>query len=412
LGLVFLVTLMALYNGPIMVSAVPVLGELFVAGWMALASVLVPVFGGLLGLTEPIAMSVADSGDSLWSHVQLFGFAVISAFVALVAAALDRGRIDHARLYAGLRVFLRYALALAMFRYGFAKLVGSQFMAPNPITLSRTYGDSSPMGLLWTFMGYSPAYQAFTGLAEIAAGVLLLSRRTTALGSLLACGVLANVVMLNLCYDVPVKQFSAQLLLIAVILVLHDAGRLVDVFVRNRPVAAEPDPPGPGRTRQRAAWAAKGAFVTLVVVNVVRAHLMTAEMQAQAVRGPLYGAWEVEFFALDGEERRLRPDDAVRWRQLVIPAYPWALVRPVRGDATAFGYAYDETAGRLTLTEHRDGEAHDYVLRASQPTPDQLVLSGPIAQGDLHARLWRVPDDTSVLMARTFRWIQEGNFNR
>ena len=38
------------------------------------------------------------------------------------------------------------------------------------------------MGLLWTFMGHSPAYSAFTGAAEALAGALLLFRRTTLLG--------------------------------------------------------------------------------------------------------------------------------------------------------------------------------------------------------------------------------------
>ncbi len=37
---------------------------------------------------------------------------------------------------------------------------------------------------LWTFMGYSTTYSTFTGIAEVAAGLFLFSRKTTTLGTL------------------------------------------------------------------------------------------------------------------------------------------------------------------------------------------------------------------------------------
>jgi hypothetical protein len=38
--------------------------------------------------------------------------------------------------------------------------------------LLKPYGESSPMGLLWTFMGYSTGYNLFTGGAEALGGLL------------------------------------------------------------------------------------------------------------------------------------------------------------------------------------------------------------------------------------------------
>jgi hypothetical protein len=40
-----------------------------------------------------------------------------------------------------------------MLVYGFIKVFPTQFHLPGPGRLVQPYGDSSPMALLWTFMG-------------------------------------------------------------------------------------------------------------------------------------------------------------------------------------------------------------------------------------------------------------------
>ena len=54
--------------------------------------------------------------------------------------------------------------------YGFAKVIPSQFTTPGLGRLLTPYGDSSPMGLVWTFMGFSPVFTIFTGAAEALGG--------------------------------------------------------------------------------------------------------------------------------------------------------------------------------------------------------------------------------------------------
>lgn len=101
------------------------------------------------------------------------------------------------------------------------------------------------MRLLWTFMGFSRAYCIFAGAAECLGGALLFFRRTTLLGAVLLLGVLGNVVLLNFCYDVPVKLFSTFLLFLAAYLAWPDARRLADFFLLNKLI--EPADPGAPR---------------------------------------------------------------------------------------------------------------------------------------------------------------------
>src|SRR5262249_34050070 len=80
-----------------------------------------------------------------------------------------------------------------------------------------------------------PAYTVFSGMVEVTGGALLLFRRTTSLGAIVSGGALLNIVLLNFCYDVPVKLYSTNLLLMCIYLLAPDMRRLINVLVLNRP---------------------------------------------------------------------------------------------------------------------------------------------------------------------------------
>src|SRR4029078_1905598 len=122
-------------------------------------------------------------------------------------------------------------------------------------------------GFAWTFLGFSIPYEIFAGTAETLSATLLLFRRTRTLGALIGAGVLTNVFMLNMSFDIPVKQYSAHLLLMCVFLVALDRERLLNVFLRARAGAPAPqkDLFTPPRARA-AAWIA-GIALTLWMVG-------------------------------------------------------------------------------------------------------------------------------------------------
>jgi hypothetical protein len=178
------------------------------------------------------------SGDTLLNYIQVLVDAVIALGGTFVWTALDRRRREYQVLYAWLRLLVRFSLAFTMLLYGFAKIIPTQFGPPGLNRLMETYGASSPMGLLWTFMGASPVYTQFTGLVETIAGLLLLFRPTALLGSLICIGVTLNIVLLNFCYDVPVKLFSTHLLLMSIFLTIPYWPALWRFFILHQP--AEP----------------------------------------------------------------------------------------------------------------------------------------------------------------------------
>jgi hypothetical protein len=62
-----------------------------------------------------------------------------------------------------------------MIIYGMVKVIPVQMHYPALTRLLQTFGTLSPMGVLWASMGSAPAYEIFTGCAEVAGGLLLIA---------------------------------------------------------------------------------------------------------------------------------------------------------------------------------------------------------------------------------------------
>ena len=146
--------------------------------------VVVPWVGEhVLHLPGPFTEIANGSGDQMYDYVLLFCIAIVAAVATIVWSWLDRNRKNYRVLYEWLRLFVRIVVAVAMISYGANKLFRMQFPEPGLAKFVDTYGQSSPMGLLWAFMGTSRAYSFFGGVGEMLGGLLLLVPRFTKLGS-------------------------------------------------------------------------------------------------------------------------------------------------------------------------------------------------------------------------------------
>src|SRR5665213_1532056 len=241
----------------------------------------------------------SGSGDTTYNWELVSLYLALAAVAALVWSLLDRRRHEYERLYAWLRLLVRFVLALTMLTYGIDKVIPVQF---GPLTLSRfamPFGALTPMGVLWAFMAASPGYTMFTGSIETIAGILLLVPRLTTLGALVAAAALTNIFALNLFYDVPVKLFSFHLLLFAVFLTLPDIPRLTNILLLKR--TAQPAPSillfRDGRFEKAFAWAAivLAAAYVLISVPVGLQHYRQYLAQIDE-KAPFYGVWIVDEF--------------------------------------------------------------------------------------------------------------------
>jgi hypothetical protein len=267
------------------------------------------------------------------------------------------------------------------------------------------------MGLLWTFMGASAPYTTFAGLTEWLGGVLLVFRRTALLGALVCIGALTNVVMLNFCYDVPVKLFSSHLLAMAVFLVAPDLWRLANLFVLNRPVPPAPDP---RLIRRR--WLRMAALTLQVLFAAGFSIYMMYSAQVQlaeyySARSPLRGIWNVDQLRVDGQAGPPPGAEALQWRRVVFD-YPTVLAIQLTSESRRrYWLALDAAKKTLALTK-RDDPAWKSALSYQQPAPGRLMLEGTFEGHKVQASLHRVEESKFLLLNRGFHWVSEFPFNR
>lgn len=379
------------------IPGVPWLSEKYIRIWHAL----VPwVAIHLFKLSGPVTVypAVNGSGDTTLDYVEELCIVGVALFAAVLWSLLDFRRAEYRRLHFYLRVYTRYALSFTLFGYGFAKVIPTQFIFPTFGRLVEPLGEFSPMGLLWNFMGYSTAYIIFSGLAEVTGATLLLFRRTATLGAMASAAVLLNVVMLNFCYDVPVKLYSLNLLLMAIFLMIPDLGRLANLLVLNRPT----EPAKLSLPELDVRWVKIGAIV-FQVLFVGYFLYGTVKEAWQGYRGfvlnrpkaPIYGLYEVESFT------PLATDATTRWRRVVIQSPAALTVRMMDDSSHVFNTEYNAAKSSVTIDKKS-------LFSYTRPDTEHVVL-----QGDSQViKLKRIDPSKFLLVNRGFHWINERPFNR
>ncbi|MBS0196088.1 MAG: hypothetical protein JSR77_04965 [Planctomycetes bacterium] len=408
------------YLFPFPLNQIPGVASLFLwydKSWEAF----VPWFAeNVLHLANPITVMPNGSGDTTFNYVQVLAYVIIAVGATFLWSLLHRAH-SYPRLNGLLRVYLRYALGGILLGYGFSKVFKSQFPTPGPERLLETYGESSPMGILWAFMGASTPYTIFAGAAEVVGALLLFCRRTATLGALVSAGVMLNVVMLNLCYDVPVKLFSSHLLMMAIWIALPDLGQLLNVLVLHKPTSPRPWKwPAMPRWQKAALGTVQTAFVLYAVGGgVVQGYYGWRTYGDGAPLPNLYGVYEVQTFELNGKELSPLQTDTNRWRRFFVTRWGGVGIQSMTDTVAWFNMQDDSPNSKVSLTsggnkrnQTSESLTQTFTLSYERPAENTLVLSGEFQGVQIRARLNRRTDQSFLLLSRGFHWINEYPFNR
>jgi hypothetical protein len=181
-------------------------------------------------------VEATGSGDTTLNYVGTVLNLLLASLFSFLVWCFSKRKIDSWKVFVIVGICARCYLAFCCISYGFSKVLGKQFPGLTYFRLAESYGDSTPMGLFWTFMSGSKPYTIFCGWLEVLSGYLLLFKRTKTIGGLLSVAVLAQIVMINLCYDVPVKLFSIHLLLMSLFILDDDLKNLFKFLVLRQSV--------------------------------------------------------------------------------------------------------------------------------------------------------------------------------
>jgi hypothetical protein len=347
------------------------------------------------------AVSYAGFGpEKARDYVQCAIIAFIAAVVALAWPAMDRKSRAYPQLYAWMRLLLRGYLIVALLPFALDKIIPVQFPSPLLGQLTRRVGELTPAALLWTFMGASTPYQIIGGMAEMTAVILLIFRRTAALGAIVMTAVMSNVVAINFCYDLGVKLYSSHLLAMSVFLAFPLTRALADLFVYHRAALIEAEPRIIS-SRPLRWFVISSATACLIWFGTTTAHDYWSGYKRMLSwrNAPLYGAYDVE-------SAPATIGGAAPWVGVVVQS-PTAFAFE-RADRSAGWYlsAYDPGAHVVALSDPKS-KAPVGTLSYSRPDGSHVLLDGTIS-GHRVSILLRPADPSRFrLVNHGFHWTHE-----
>ncbi|MBS1933139.1 MAG: DoxX family membrane protein, partial [Bacteroidetes bacterium] len=330
----------------------------------------------ILHLANPITIFTNGSGDTTYDYVALFTFFMLSILATIIWSVLDRRRASYVKTHIALRILIRYILGFYMISYGFYKVFHLQMLSPYLTQLVQPFGDKSPMGLAWSFVGYSKGFSAFTGWGEVVGGLLLFFRRTTTLGSLLVIVVISNVVAINFFYDVPVKLFSSMLLLMAVFLLAPDAGRLWDVLYRNRPTYPRQTKYFFTGTITKIAWLVlKIFFIGMAIYTTLNTVQKGNKQYGDSRTLPhYYGIYNVSSWVKNKDTVPPLLTDPSRWKRLILQFPGYATVYKMNDSSKNYVFEVDSTF--KTATIYPQGDTTQKSKLSIQGDSSTLMIAG------------------------------------
>ncbi|WP_214225172.1 DoxX family protein [Pedobacter sp. B4-66] len=298
-------------------------------------------FYDLFKLTKYAPQFFSLTGYANWGVA-----AVLAAIGTLIWGNLKR-EFDYNSLYYGLRVILRYRLAIGIIAYGFIKLFPLQMPYPSLSNLHTNYGDFFAWKIYFHTVGIAQPYEVFLGFVEILAGLLLFFRRTATFGSGLILGFIGNVVVANIAYDAGEQVYSLYLVVIALFLFVYDVPRLYSLLALERQTIANKFTPifvTKGIRNLRIVL--KTAFAAFVILlgGATYANYSKAPYKIPRSKGlaGTYGYYNVREFRFNNQLIPYSTTDPNRWQNVVFEK--WATIsikiaRPIKLDpSTGDGY--------------------------------------------------------------------------
>lgn len=333
-----------------------------------------------------LVLIIAILGAALWGH-------------------LDRQRRQYDVLYYWLRVLLRYRLAIGLIGYGLLQLFPVQFPKPTLSDLHTNYGDFLQWKLYYLTNGIAHAnYEQAIGLLEVIGGALLLWQTTVTVGAIISASLLFNIVLANIAYQLGDQVYALLLLLATSFLLLHDAARLINLLVLQRPAKADHFKPTlPSVRMQQLRFAGKIAvvlFLGLYGASVAYGffHSNWPLPDSTGTLKDATGYYNVREFEVNGRSIPYSLTDPVRWQNVVFEKWNTISVRsnrPIPIEVSNPSIAYEDNQRKYEFAGNGGRRFYSY---ATDPKAGAIHLQG---KNDPHENIsfhYKYAPDGSLLL--------------
>lgn len=361
-----------------------------------------------LNILYTIRVGPNGSGDTTYDYVLIFVCFIIGVLGTIVWSFLDRKRTNYSKLYYWFTVAIRFYVGLMLINYGLVKIVKLQFPYPHFGRLLQAYGDSSPMGIAWTFLGFSKGYNIFMGIAEVLAG-LLLFRRTLTIGAIITLMAAMNVMAVNYFYDVPVKILSTHLVLMTLILLSKNIQQLLLFFFTSKSVQLSviKRPTFSSKRMNRGLNVVKFLFLGFILISGINGIIRSNKIYGNAApKPPMYGLYKVLNVSVNNDSLHKLSTVNPRWEYIGIESVGSIQVFKKDKEKSYYRSEFDTIKKNIKLMNYRDSTVMfslNYMKKGTRfifKTDRVTFETERLTKADF------------LLTDRGFHWINESPYNR
>lgn len=270
----------------------------------------------------------------------------------------SKGKANSGILHAWFTGVIRYWLAVEIFNYGFAKILGTQF-DPNYFRSDSVWNSLSGLDLTWNYFSYSYAMAVIIAGIQIGGSALLLFRRTAVLGVILLLPVMVNIALIDIFYSIPAGALVNAILFTLGLsyLLLLQWSALKEFFIRTRPTLP--------------AIRLGGTKNLLRLVLAVYAFGFIYYVTTTKAPPELTGKWRVDQLVRNGDTAKANDwlEDSLSWKNIYLEDYGRATFSPnpyvvESKRAIAANYTYMEPKQTIRFVLHPRASATDTLYAA------------------------------------------------
>ncbi len=358
------------------------------------------------GAPDFIDIHEADIWDA-YSYINIFVSFIVAFSTGLIWYWKDIPKINDHFLYYITRTVARYRLAFGVIAWGYKKFIPIQMELPTATFLETPFIDFSEQKLYWQSVGIVQGYEIFLGGAEVMAGLLLLFRRTAALGAALTVALMVNIVIANHAYEGMVHVHSFTYALIGGIILWFELPAILKLLLKEQDVSPMVHP----ETLDH--WKILRPALKYLSISVFVFYLLYLHWKDDlGYRFPhnypglkgVQGVYDVTVFSINNKVVPYSPLDTLRWQDAIFEKWSTLAIkvnrlqqmdldntgregkksidkrfefRGIGGGRHYFDYTVDTLHHMLVLQNknksHRDQKL---VLHYFQPSVNRIVLSG------------------------------------
>ena len=352
----------------------------------------------------------SDSGDTAFDYVKIFTYFILALLTSVSLFIFANKKINYDKVNSWFFIFLRYTIGFYMLVYGFDKVFKSHFPFPSLEKLDQTFGESSPQGLLWAFMGYSTVYSTFLGIIEVISGAFLLFRKTKAIGALLTLMIMVNVVLINFSYDVPVKLFAMHIVFFTFLILYPNLRSIINFFfLQKETKLLEQIPPSLPQFISNYKKIIKA--VVIIGFSIVFMNFSITNMRTDGDNAPkptLYGIYKTEVFQLNADTLLPLTTDSTRWKEIIFDTKN-TVVKSMTGGIMYYDTNVDSIGKTISFVSNLDPR-QKFQMNYKEEN-GYLILEREQKNNLIYIKSKKVDISNFPLVNRRFDWVVEYPFN-